>query len=135
MAQVTTRVITESDSYVTLLVNLSSDGTGELENEVLFTPAEASPPMLPRPAFRIWQVWYQMVWFDVELTFAGIEPQPALTLARDTENYMDLRQFGGLIDTVDNPPLDKNGNLLISTNGFVLGSKGTLVLQLRKRDQ
>jgi len=133
MAQVTTRVITESASYITLLVNLKSDGTGELIDQVLFAPAEATPAMPPAPAFRLWQVWYQMVWFDVQLTFAGVEPQPGLTLARDTQNYMDLREFGGLVDTVDDPALDKNGNLLITTNGFVLGSQGTLVLQMRKR--
>lgn len=134
MAQVTVTKIVEGNSHLIVRLDLMSDGTGELIQEIVLSPSDLSPPMPnTRPAFRIMQMWYGMVWFDVALGFGTLQPSPVWTIARDSDSHTDFRSFGGLADYATTPPSDENGKLWISTNGFVVGSQGTLVLELRKK--
>ena len=106
---------------------------------MILSPSDLNPRMPDNiPAFRLMQVWYGLVWFDVTFKTGVIIPTPIWTLARDCDSHTDFRSFGGLIDRAayDKPPSDDNGKLTISTNGFaVAGSRGTLVLELRKTNQ
>lgn len=135
MPQVTVDKIVEGAASLILRVNLlNDDSSGELSNHVIVSPSDCSPA-LPntKPAFRIMQVWYGLVWFDVSLSFGTLQPVPIWTLARDTNNHIDFRSFGGLVDTRKIPPADENGKLTITTNGFsTLGAQGSFVIELRK---
>lgn len=132
MAQVTTRKVVEGLNNLVLHVSMESDGSGELQDYVLLSPADLSPALPARPTFRIMQIWTQQVWFDIAIKFGGITPRPAWVLARDSTEHVDFRSFGGISDYTQDPPDDWNGNLLVSTNDFVLGSLGTLVIEFRK---
>ena len=132
MAQVTTRRLGEGDSKLILHAFLESDGTGELADHVLISPADLVPPLALSPTLRILQVWYSFVWFDVVLKFGGIVPRHAWTLARDAKGHFDFRHFGGIADNKTVPPSDDNGKILLSTNGFELGSQGSLIIEFRK---
>ena len=134
MTQVTVTKIVEGESHLVVRLDLLSDGSGELINEVVLSPSDLSPPRLNnRPAFRIMQVWCGMVWFDVSIGFGTLQPQTVWTIARDTDVHVDFRSFGGLLDYATVPPSDENGKLWLSTNDFGLaGSQGCLVLELRK---
>lgn len=136
MPQVTVKKIVEGESHLVVRVNLLSDGTGELSNHVILSPSDLKPPRPnDRPAFRIMQVWYGMVWFDLTFSYGGINPRPVWTLARDSDSHTDFRSFGGLLDYDTVPPADDSGKLLVSTNGFAeAGSQGSLVIELRKRN-
>lgn len=135
MAQITTVKVTESEASLVLRVYLQSDGSGELVYAPLLLPSDLNPPRLNnRPAFRIQSLWYGLVWFDVSFFAGTLQPVPLWTLARDCDSHVCFEQFGGLIDqnVYTTPPPDDNGILTISTNGFVLGSQGSLVLALKK---
>lgn len=139
MSQVVVRKVTEGSSSLVLRVDLLSDGTGELENYVILSPSDLNPAM-PNdiPAFRLMQAWCGMVWFDFTLKAGTVIPATIWTFARDCDNHVDFRSFGGLIDpnAYNNPPSDDNGKLTISTNDFnIVGSAGTIVLELRKTNQ
>jgi len=134
MAQVTVTKIVEGNAHLIVRVDLLSDGSGELDQAVVLSPSDLLPPMKnDKPGFRIMQMWYGMVWFDVSLGFGTLQPSPVWTIPRDTGSHIDFRNFGGLADYATVPPSDENGKLWISTSGFILGSKGTLVLELRKK--
>ena len=136
MAQVTTIKVVEGNAHLVLRVNLVSDGSGELVNYPILLPSELNPPRPNnKPAFRIMQAWYGLVWFDVTMYTGTLIPVTLWTFARDCDSHIDFRSFGGVIDqnvyTV--PPSDDNGILNITTNGFSqLNSQGTIVLELRK---
>ena len=137
MAQVTIRKIVEGDAHLVLRVDMVSDGsTGELVNYPILSPSDLNPARANnRPAFRIMQMWYGCVWFDIDLDAAGVTNANMWTIARDCDSHIDFRSFGGIIDpgVYVVPPPDDYGILLMSTNGFTpAGSKGTLVLELRK---
>lgn len=139
MSQVTITKVVEGSSHLVLRVDLLSDGTGELENYVILSPSDLSPPFPNNvPAFRIMQVWYGLVWFNVTFKAGTIVPSVLWTLARDCDSHTDFRSFGGLIDTAvyTNPLEDDNGKLTISTSNFApVGSAGSIVLELRKTNQ
>ncbi len=135
MAQITTIKVTESDASLVLRVYLQSDGSGELTYAPLLSPSELNPPRPNnRPAFRIEEVWYGLVWFDVSFFAGTLQPVPLWTLARDCDSHVCLSEVGGVIDqnVYVTPAPDDNGILTISTNGFILGSQGSLVLRLKK---
>ena len=137
MSQVTIRKIVEGSAHVVISVQLVSNGVdGELSNYVIFSPSDCNPPLVAKPAFRIMQLWYGAAWFDMVLSFGGLVPRPAWTIARDGDSHLDFRNFGGLIDYNEVPPPDYNGDLLLSTSGFApIGSEGSLVIELRKLGQ
>ncbi len=136
MAQITTVKVAEADSTLVLRVNMVSDGSGELINYPFLYPSNLVPPRPnSNPTFRILQIWYSLVWYDVTFSAGTLSPVTLWTLARDCDSHTDFRSFGGLLDqnVYQQPPVDDNGALLISTNGFnVAGSQGTIVLSLGK---
>ena len=136
MAQVTTVKVVEGNAHLVIRFNFLSDGTGELVNYPLLAPSELFPPRPNnKPAFRIMQAWYGMVWFDMTLQAGTLMPVTLWTLARDCDSHTDFRCFGGILDqnVYAVPSSDDNGILTVTTNGFQpLGSAGTLVLELRK---
>lgn len=135
MSQVSVAKITESESHVVVSVQIQGDGTGELNKFVILSPADLVPARRNvRATFRIMEVWYGLVWFDVVLGFGTVLPQQAWTLARDGQNHACLEEFGGMLDPAALlvPPPDDDGKLWISTNSLVLGSKGSIVLDLQK---
>ena len=139
MSQVTITKVVEGPAHLVIRIDLLSDGTGELSDYVVLSPSQLVPsrPNLA-PAFRIMQLWYGMVWFDVTFKAGTITPVTLWTLARDCDSHVDFRSFGGVIDTnvYNNPPSDDNGKLTISTNGFnVANSAGSIVVELRKTNQ
>lgn len=135
MGQVTVRKIVEGRTGLVLRVDLEGDGTGELVNEVIFSPEDLNVVPVPKriPAFRLQQIWYSMVWFDVSLKVGTLTPDPIWPLARGTDSHVDFRSFGGLIDPTvyDVQPPDTDGKLTLSTSDFILGSIGTIVLELK----
>ncbi len=134
MAQVTVKKIVEGETAIIVRIDLLSDGTGELVNQVVLSPSDLIP-VRPNntPAFRIMQAWYGFVWFDVTVGFGTLQPSTVWTIPRDTTNHIDFRSFGGLVDYINTPPVDNNGKLWISTNGFAAaGSSGSIVLELKK---
>lgn len=134
--QVTTLKVVEGESTVVVRVNLLSDGSGELINVPFFSPSDLVPPRPNnRPTFRIDQIWYAMVWFDVTISVDALQPVPLWTLAKDCDSHIDFRSFGGLIDpnAYLSPPSLDSGVLLLSTNNFTaVGSQGTLVIAMTK---
>ena len=145
MPQVSVRKLVEGASHVVIRVDmLNDDSSGELTQQVILAPADCSPPLpasniyLRQPAFRIMQLWYGCVWFDVVLGMNTLQPKACWVIAKDCDSHNDFRSFGGLVDPIfyEPPPYlqeDSDGKLWISTNGFnVLGSTGTVVIELRK---
>ena len=132
MAQVTMRNLSQGEGKLMLHVWLDSDGSGELSNQVLVSPADLVPKLELSPTLRILQLWYSFVWFDAVLKFGGIVPRPVWALPRDARGHFDFRHFGGFSDSATVPPSDDNGKILLSTNGFTLGSQGSLVIEFRK---
>lgn len=137
MAQVTVTKVVEGDAQLVVRLDMLSDGvSGELVNYPVIYPSDLNPARKNnRPAFRIMQVWYGLVWFDVTFKAAGVIPSTLWTLARDCDSHTDFRSFGGIIDSgvYTTPPANDYGILTLTTNGFAqLGSQGTIVLELRK---
>lgn len=134
MAQVTVQKVVEGPSNITIRLNLLSDGSGELTNFVILSATDLSP-VRPNtgPMFKIKQLWFGMVWFDITLSMNSLAPEPVWTVARDCENHVDFRSFGGLGTALLNPPADYDGKLMISTNGFAAaGSQGSMVIEMLK---
>ena len=135
MAQVAVTKIVEGPSNIIIRATFLGDGTGELTNQVILSPSDLLPPRRNiKPAFRISQLWYGLVWFDVTLGFGTLQPNQVWTIARDCDSHCDFRSFGGLSDETTQPPGDMNGQLWVSTNGLLLGSQGSIVLELRKNN-
>jgi len=134
MAQFTTQKLVEGPNHLTLQINLLSDGSGELNNTLVFSPVDCNPPLpANRPQFIIREMWYSMVWFDITIKFGGIVPATIWTLARDCDSHIDFTKFGGLVDYRTVPPTDEYGTILLSTNGFsTANSAGSLILDMRK---
>ena len=128
-----------SKSFI-LHVYLESDGNeGELVNYPLIDPTVDYPELDNsrhiRPVVR--QIWHSFSWFDGLLAFDDLVPAPSWNLARDGDNYTDLRYFGGLkdryIDPKDQKASDRTGRVLLTTNDFApQGSIGTIILELWK---
>lgn len=139
MAQVTVIKAGEGPSHITIRVNLMSDGSGELVNYPILAAQDLNPPK-PNvtPSFNVRQAWWGLVWFDVTLFAGSLQPVQIFTFPRDTDNHIDFRSFMGMLDqnTYIVPPVDDDGVLNITTNNFgVLGSQGTLVLDVQKLNQ
>ncbi len=135
MAQVTVIKAVEGSSNIVIRVNLVSDGSGELINYPILSASDLNPPSLNRfPSFYIKQAWWGFVWFDVTAFAGTLQPAQLFTFPRDTHNHIDFRSFGGILDqnVYITPPDDDSGVLNITTNNFVLGSQGTLVLDIMK---
>ena len=144
MPQILVKKLEEGPSRVLIRVDLfNNDGSGELVNQVIFSGTDCKPaiPVLgpPSPVFRIMQVWYGMVWFDVTMGMGTLQPEDCWTLTRDSAVHVDFTYLGGLVDPAyydnpaGNPPSDDNGRLWISTNGFnTVGSRGSLIIELKK---
>ena len=123
-------------------IYMESDGNeGELVNYPLIDPAvdfpndDSSHQGRPRPVVR--QMWHSFGWFDGLISFDDLVPTPSWLLARDGDNYTDLRFFGGIkdryVDPNDSLSSDRTGKVLITTTDFApQGSKGTLVIELWK---
>lgn len=135
------QVIIDGPSKALIRWYLESDGNeGELTNYVLLDPnVDFGQPMplqldqdnKPKPKqISILQVWFSGAWFDIELGFDGTVPTKAITIARDSQFYLDFRYFRGI---KDNTTVDPTGKLTITTRDFApLGSSGFLVLELLK---
>ena len=139
MGQVTVMKVVEGPAHLVIRVDMLADGTGELKNYVILSPSDLNPSM-PNdiPAFRIMQMWYGMVWYDITLKAGTTVPRVLWTIARDCDSHVDFRAFGGIIDAnaYNAPPSDDNGKLTISTNGFSQpNSAGSLIIELRKTNQ
>ena len=138
MSQITVTKVVEGASHVVIRVDLLGDGTGELDGHVILAPSDLNPASPNNvPAFRLMQVWYGLIWFDVALSVGTIIPSPLWSVSRDSGCHADFRSFGGLLDlnVYNSPPSDDNGKLTLSTNGLLKGSIGSLVLELRKTNQ
>ena len=133
MPQVTVRKLVEGDAHVVIRVDMLGDLAEELTKYVILSPEDLNPRRKNnRNTFRIMQLWYGCVWFDVALGFGTVTPETVWNIARDCDSHSDFRSFGGLLDYNATPPIDEDGRLWISTNGFGVGSQGTLVIELRK---
>jgi len=136
MTQVTVQKIVEGNAHVVVRVDMLADGSGELVDFPILSPADLDPQRKPNaPAFRLMQIWYGLIWFDVVIKSGGITPHTMWTLARDCDSHTDFRSFGGILDpgVYETPPHADTGILLLSTNGFTTaGAQGTLVFELRK---
>ena len=83
MAQVTITKIVEGVSHITVRMDLLGDGSGELDHEVVLSASDLVPVRENnQPAFRIMQLWYGLVWFDVLFGYGTLQPRPVWTLAR-----------------------------------------------------
>jgi len=136
-------VLQNGSRSIILHVYMESDGVGkELENYVLIDPetfyteigSEFSKKLV-RPTLT--QAWYSFSWFDTLVSFDDLVPTPSWMLARDGANHVDFRCFGGIKDRYafpkDASSSDRTGRILLSTTNFApYGSKGTLILELRK---
>lgn len=121
---------------------LTSDGTsGELNNVVVFDPAiDLVEPLaqqfdpsdghpLPK-TMTILEAWWGLSWFDVTISFESDTNMPRLVLPRDTQNHLDMREFGGVKDLYDSL---STGRVLFSTKDFApAGSSGFVVLSFKK---
>ena len=138
MAQVTVIKAVEGQSSIVIRVNLVSEGTGELVNFPILSATDLNPskPNVT-PSFNLRQLWWGFVWFDVSLFAGTLQPAQLWTCPRDTENHVDFRSFGGILDqnVYVNPPSDDSGILTITTNNFILGSQGTLILDIQKTNK
>jgi len=137
MPQVTVTKLVEGEAHVVIRLVLLADGSGNLRREVIFSPTDLVPPRKAnRVTFRIMQIWYGMSGFDAEFGFNVISPEPAWTLARGTDSWVDFRLFGGLLQFPETPPEDVDGKLWLSTTGFITaGQTGSFVLELRKTNR
>lgn len=139
MAQITTIKVAEGPSSLILRVNLLSDGSGELINAPFLAASDLNPPgRNVSPSFRVLQLWYACVWFDVTLSVGTLSPVVLWTMARDCDSHIDFRSFGGLVDqnVYASPPVVDDGILMLTTNNFApVGSQGTIVLALSKTNQ
>lgn len=124
------------DSPVRALIHVyvESDGlSGDLSNFVLVDPKTdfVDSPIIVQMSLT--QVWYSFGWFDGLITFDDLTPYPSWQLSRDSVGYYDFRYFGGI---KDRSTIDGTGKILLSTNGFTAaGSKGTMVIEVRKNKQ
>ena len=122
----------EGSRNVIFHVYLESDGIeGELENAILIDPTkDLSPEVTDKRQYKITQIWSSLVWFDALLTFDALDKFPSWLIARDSENYIDFRYFGGIKDKSD---AEHSGEIRITTNGFAeKGSRGTMIIELKK---
>ena len=138
-SQVTTLKVVEGDAHLVIRCDMLSNGVdGELVNFPVLYPSDLNPTRKNNaPAFRIMQIWYGMVWFDITIGAAALNDggHTMWTLARDCDSHIDFRSFGGILDSgvYENPPDEDYGILTFSTNGFApVGSRGTIILELRK---
>ena len=134
MSQVTVKKIVEGDFHMIIRVDFNSDGSGELVDQVILSPSDLIPVRSNNePTFRIMQLWYGLIWFDVAIGYGGITPEYVWTIARDADSHVDFRSFGGLKDVTTSPPSDTTGQLVITTNGFApVGSRGNIIMELKK---
>lgn len=140
MAQVTIIKVVEGLSNITIRVNLLSNGTGELKNYPILAATDLNPTFpVGVPSFNVRQAWWGFVWFDVALFTGTLQPAAIFTFPRDTNNHVDFRSFGGLLDqnVYTNPLADDNGILNITTNNFggSPGASGTLILEIQKTNR
>ena len=134
MSQVTVKKVVEGSSSVIIRVDFNGDGSGELVNQIILSPSDLVPVRLNnKPAFRIMQVWYGLVLFDLFVGFGGVTPEYVWTFGKDTGTHVDFRSFGGLVDNTTSPPSDTSGGIVLSTNGFTTtGARGNVVMELKK---
>ena len=136
MGQVTVLKVVEGRANITLRIAFIGDGTGDLVDEVIFSPEDLAEVPVPKniPTFRLLQAWYGLVTFDVDLKVGTRPKSPLWSFGRKTGTHVDFRSFGGLIDPdveiYSVQPPDTDGKLLISTEGLVDGAIGHLVLSL-----
>ena len=80
MPQVVVTKVTEAESHLVVRLDMLSDGSGELQNYVVLSPSDLNPPKPnSKPAFRIMQIWYGLVWFDVTFSAGTLQPVPLWT--------------------------------------------------------
>ncbi len=109
---------------------LKSDGSGELNNELLLDATNDIYPLGVKTETTITQIWWNFSYFDAYLSRADTVPVPIWALNVGSEAHIDFRSFGGLKPPVD---LDGSGNILITTAGFApAGSFGSIVIELKK---
>ena len=137
MAQVTITKLVEGPGSVVIKVDLlNNDNSVDLEDQVFFSPSDASPPLSnSKPAFRIMQAWYDLSSFDFTVKSASITPFTFWTFTRFSTNHVDFRSFGGITDPATHAPgiPDVSGKLAIRTKGFgPQGSIGSFILELKK---
>lgn len=130
--QIVKTKLVEGSRHVIFHIYLENNGTeGEMENVVLIDPAvDFDPEIKDKRQYAVTQIWHSLVWFDALLTFDALEKFPSWLLARDSENYIDFRYFGGIKDKSD---AEHSGEVRITTNGFSdAGSRGTIIIELKK---
>ena len=125
--------IGEGPNHAVFHVFLRSDGaSGNLSYVAIVDPAVNLLPVLGHtPTLTIMEIWYELLNFGLRMDFGSITPTPVWTLGDATSNHVCFDKFGGLKDR--SPPLDGNGQLLISTSGFTTtAAQGSFVVRLRK---
>lgn len=130
MAQVTTRKIVEGLNNLVLHAYFESDGfEGELNNYVLLSPAQLSPPLNSAPTFRIMRVWASLN-FRLTLKYNALVPTPVWVVTAGLPQEMCFERFGGLSDY---SATGADGKLVVSSFGFSSsGTNGSMVIEFRK---
>lgn len=135
-------VLNSGSKSILLHVYMESDGSeGELKDyplidRTIYDPSSKSY-IQPNMKLTVSQIWNSFSWFDALLSFGNLVPAPSWLLARDSNNYIDFRHFGGIADRLIDPntseSTERTGKILISTNGFApLGSMGTMILEIKR---
>jgi hypothetical protein len=139
---VTPTILVDSTKSAVVHLYIESDGlSNDLVNQIIVDPTLDFVDSPLKVQMAITQVWYSFGWFDAMLSFdditllesAGIPSTPSWLLTRDTIGYHDFRYFGGI---KDKSTIDGTGRIVLTTNGLTTpGSKGTMVLEIRKNKQ
>ncbi len=127
---INTKVILDGSRFLILAIYLKSDGTGELDGEVIVDPADYA--MADGQRLRLVEVDYSFSGFDGVLEFDTGESEPNFkwVLSESANMAVDFCKWGNLID---DSGLDGTGKLLLSTTGFTSSSdQGSILLKLRK---
>lgn len=115
-------------------ITLFSDGqTGDLTNFTIIDPAFDFNPELPaKPIMTIEELWYEFAGFTARLQFNYLtKSTPVWTISGSASARVCFDDFGGIKDRSN--PLDGNGKLTITTNGFnSTGCQGTIIVKVRK---
>lgn len=134
MANVVERqILVDGPRKMVVALYFKSDGaTGDLDQEVLVTPADAGLGEDGR--FAIVKIWYNFAGFDAVLEFdaGGVDANWKWVLTEGTNTPANFESIGGLQDNSN--ALDRTGNLTISTTGFTSSQdQGSMVLVLNKK--
>lgn len=116
---------------IVLSIYLKSDGaSGELVDEILFTPAEAGLKTSDRMSIQ--RIMYNFAGFDAVISFdaGGVDPNWKWVLSEGTNHPVDFDKF---VDIKDDSGMDGTGNVILSTTGFTASQdQGSIYLVLKR---